>query len=398
MVKITLKTVQNKLFTVEAEEAETVGDVKRKIEESQTFPVEQQKIIYSGKILQDDTSIGSLKIKEKDFLVVMVSKVCSFHSVSHLKLTSKPKAAPKPVATPTPTEPPAPVASASEVTPAAPAASPIAGSDTTAAAPAAETATSATGLSSSSFVTGPALQAAISSMVEMGFEHDQVVRALRASYNNPDRAVDYLMSGNIPEVEGPAPAATAPPTQTAPTIPTPAAAPSQTPAAPAAQPAPSGSAGSAENLFAAAEAAMARDRGTSAPANVPSLEALGNSPQLQRLRQMVQQNPALIGPLLQQVAAHNPALAQLINQHPEAVYEWLGVGGGEGEDDDDLMGPQTMRIDLTQQEAEAVQRLEQLGFDRQVVLQAYLLCDKNEELAANYLFEQGEEDDLPPQL
>lgn len=44
----------------------------------------------------------------------------------------------------------------------------------------------------SSFLAGPHLHSAIENMVEMGFPRDQVMKAMRASFNNPDRAVEYL--------------------------------------------------------------------------------------------------------------------------------------------------------------------------------------------------------------
>jgi UV excision repair protein RAD23 len=133
------------------------------------------------------------------------------------------------------------------------------------------------------------------------------------------------------------------------------------------------------------------------------------------------QNPAMIQPLIQQITANNPQLAQLINQNPEAFYNLLAGDDEEGDfEEGDFGGAggagQTV-IQLTEQEAEAVRRvslmcscieatrigdillttgfpshfsslqLESLGFDRQSVLRAYMLCDKNEELAANFLFD-----------
>lgn len=52
--------------------------LKEKIEAERgkdNFPVSGQKLIYAGKILQDDTPIKEYKIDERNFVVVMVSKV-----------------------------------------------------------------------------------------------------------------------------------------------------------------------------------------------------------------------------------------------------------------------------------------------------------------------------------
>ncbi|KAK2459472.1 hypothetical protein APHAL10511_008506 [Amanita phalloides] len=362
-MKITIKTTQQKVFHIDADATETIGELKVRIQKQEGHDADKQKIIYAGKILSDEKSIEACGIKEKDFLVLMVSK-------------------PKP--TPAPVSANAPVSSSSASS-AAPVAEPATAAPPTTApvVPSMDTAPAQTTSppAGSSFLSGAALQGAIDNMVEMGFPREQVMRALRASFNNPDRAVEYLMTGIPEHLQADAPEQSS---QAA-----------TNPASPPANPVPLAPAADAgpQNLF---QLAQQRQQQQSQPAaglrsGGLDLNALQSNPRLQQLRQLMAQNPALIQPLLQQLVSNNPQMAQLLETHPEAFEQFLGMGGlPEGEEGAIPPGAQVLHV--TEEERAAIERLEALGFPRHAAIEAYFACDKNEELAANYLFEGGFDD------
>lgn len=56
------------------------------------------------------------------------------------------------------------------------------------------------GLAASNLVAGNNLEGTIQNILDMGggnWDRDTVVRALRAAYNNPERAVEYLYSVSV---------------------------------------------------------------------------------------------------------------------------------------------------------------------------------------------------------
>ena len=272
-MKLSFKTLQQKSFTIDIEDEKLVNDLKSKLSIDLACDNDQLKLIFKGKILDDLLKCSEIGASEKDFIVVMVTKK---------KVQT---ASPMP-ATPTPT-------SASKSPAKSPAVAPA--STTSTVVPNVPTPTPATTTNDeNTLATGSALQTAVSNLCDMGFPRDQVMLAMRAAFNNPDRAAEYLMTviiGNqgIPEnlqQEQPAPQQQATPTTQA--------------------PAPQSG---YVNLF---------NQGAQQAQTTPAAQASGNldflrqSPQFLQLRQMVQQRPELLQPLLQELSHNNP---ELINVH-----------------------------------------------------------------------------------
>ncbi|XP_074877744.1 UV excision repair protein RAD23 homolog B isoform X3 [Buteo buteo] len=315
-MQITLKTLQQQTFRIDIDPEETVKALKEKIESERgkdAFPVAGQKLIYAGKILNDDTALKEYKIDEKNFVVVMVTKPkaaagATQQSDATTTMTST-AAAPTPLGAPSPADP-------------VPAAVP------------------------------------------------------------PPPASDAVAYESAP-VSGPKEEKTA----------------EKTPEAPAAVSASSTDSTTGDtsrsNLFEDAISALGHP-----------LEFLRHQPQFQQMRQIIQQNPSLLPALLQQIGRENPQLLQQISQHQEHFIHMLNEPvlesrqGLSSSDDGTSTGGlaeaangRMNYIHVTPQEKEAIERLKALGFPEGLVIQAYFACEKNENLAANFLLQQNFDED-----
>merc|ERR1711874_838737 len=121
----------------------------------------------------------------------------------------------------------------------------------------------------------------VQNIQDMGYERSQVEAALRASFNNPDRAVEYLLTGIPPQMDvGGGPAAVV--------------------------------------------------GGGAAPGENP-LAFLRDHEMFQQIRSVIQQNPNMLSTMLQQIGQSNPQLLQIISQNQEAFIRMINEGeAGEG--------------------------------------------------------------------
>ncbi|KAK4373301.1 hypothetical protein RND71_008685 [Anisodus tanguticus] len=364
---------------------EQVADVKKNIETvqgSDVYPAVQQMLIHQGKVLKDGTTLEENKVAENNFIVVMLTKSKSSSgegSATSTAATAKTpqSSTPAPSSTPAFTAAQVPAASSAVAPSPAPAPAP-APATAPAPAPAPVPAPASTavpgsdvyGQAASSLVAGNNLDGAIQQILDMGggtWDRETVVRALRAAFNNPERAVEYLYSG-IPE------AAEVPPVGGSPPIVQAGNQPAQPqPAAPSA-PVPAGGPNADPlNLFPQGLPSVGSNT-----AGANTLDFLRNSQQ----------------PMLQELGKQNPNLMRLIQEHQADFLRLINepVEGGEG---NNILGrlasamPQA--ISVTPEEREAIERLEQMGFNHDLVLEVFFACNKNEELAANYLLDHMHE-------
>ncbi|KNA15086.1 hypothetical protein SOVF_101410 [Spinacia oleracea] len=203
----------------------------------------------------------------------------------------------------------------------------------------------------------------IQHILDMGggvWNRETVMRALHAASNNPEIAVAYLYSGIPEQAKGPSSA--------------------QSLGQPKLVPANGPSAGP-QNIFARGLRSVGSD---AAPAG--SLDFLRNSEQFQALRAMVQANPQVLQPMLQEFGKQNPNLMRLIQEHQTEFNQLLNEPVEENILEQVAAAtPQALQVTPT--EHAAIERLEAMGFDRSSVLEVYFACNKNEELTANYLLD-----------
>jgi UV excision repair protein RAD23 len=110
------------------------------------------------------------------------------------------------------------------------------------------------------------------------------------------------------------------------------------------------------------------------------LAFLLSSPEFLQIRQQLVDSPGSISNFLQQLSTANPELLGMIETYYDDFLRLIGSGA----DEEEQGGGDT--VDLTETEIAAVRNLASLGFSMQDALEAYLSCDKNEEMAANLLF------------
>ncbi|XP_039439156.1 UV excision repair protein RAD23 homolog B-like [Culex pipiens pallens] len=335
-MKITIKTLKQEAFHIEVDlEKDTVRTLKEKFfqESKQDYPVERQRLIYLGKIMEDDDPLSQYNLDDKKFVVVM---------------NKKPATAPAEPAAATTSAAPAAAKSSTESTPAAAAA----------AEKPKEEDKPKEDKKPEPEPPQDDIQIKIQRITEMGYSEEEARIALEICDNNPDRAVEYLLSeiatSSMPSAVG-------------------------------------GGASSGGGLL-------------SAGSQESRLAFLREHPTFLEMKRLLQEDPSLLPQLLQKIQSSNPDLMRIISENQVEFLALINEGAeGTGGSDGGRSGGGVPRelettaaamVDsLTQSDMDAIDRLKALGYPEHLVIQAYIACERNEYQAAEFLVSQTLDDD-----
>lgn len=70
--QVFVKTLQGTTITVDVDPNDTIGEVKKKIRHKENIPAEDQRLIWSGKQLDDDRTLADYNIGDQSTLHLLL--------------------------------------------------------------------------------------------------------------------------------------------------------------------------------------------------------------------------------------------------------------------------------------------------------------------------------------